>query len=68
MPERFGKYERQYSYELYNLIKRKAFSFLSQAQKNYFKKYIHCKRYEFQKQVLNVFSTNIVLENSCSVK
>ena len=43
MPERFGKYERQYSYELYNLIKRKAFSFLSQAQKNYFKKYIQCK-------------------------
>ena len=44
MSERFGKYERQYSYELYILIKTKAFSFLSQAQKNYFKKYIHCKK------------------------
>ena len=40
MPELFGKFEPQYSYNLYLPFYQKKLSFLSQAQKSYFKKYL----------------------------
>ena len=45
MPELFGKFERQYSYKLYIYISfyQEKLSFLSQAQKSYFKKYLQWK-------------------------
>ena len=40
MLELFGKFERQYSYNLYLSFYQKKLSFLSKAQKSYFKKYL----------------------------
>ena len=40
MPELFGKFERQYSYNLYLCFYQKKLSFLSQAQKSYVEKYL----------------------------
>ena len=44
MPQLFGKFERQSSYyKLYLSFYQEKLSFLSQAQKSYFKKYLQCK-------------------------
>ena len=55
MPEFFGKFECQYSYKLYLSFYQEKLSFLSQTQKSYFN---NVNRYKFQKQLLDVFSTN----------